>query len=407
MALRIRVICETTGSSVIVADPMGKSLLNSLGRTYEGYLARGEGAQIIKALSKLSKEDNTGTITLVPKLYNYLVRNITERLAHFAYKMNQTNDKVESQRWGKNGLKLTDELLASSTAHAEVAVLGELLGVLAAASKKYANVVFIREDEAEPVQLGGCEDYEEDDFDDGRDSEEDEEDEPAPVAAMPTSQRRTLADAKSMVTLIKKRAAERTSVEQTIILPLESFMEDAELANWENKPDKTLLINSLQASLAGTGQTPESQVPVLRNLTFAEIQEYKLASASNMFALEQPAGNTVGKIVELILHRARNSKPTEAQTYMRVQDFMTPEEIEIYSLAGEFDNIRAATLLKLQIIWAEENDMVTFWNTCSLRELNAQEAARFGYSTASEGELFALEMLNPEDAKSVPLTPLA
>lgn len=384
MALRIRVICETTGSSVIVADPMGKSLLNSLGRTYEGYLARGEGAQIIKALSKLSKEDNTGTITLVPKLYNYLVRNITERLAHFAYKMNQTNDKVESQRWGKNGLKLTDELLASSTAHAEVAVLGELLGVLAAASKKYANVVFIREDEAEPVQLGGCEDYEEDDFDDGRgsdDEEEEEEDEPAPVAAMPTSQRRTLADAKSMVTLIKQRAAERTSVEQTIILPLESFMEDAELANWENKPDKTLLINSLQASLAGTGQTPESQVPVLRNLTFAEIQEYKLASASNMFALEQPAGNTVGKIVELILDRARNSCPLKVETFVRVQNFMTLEEIETYS--GEMDKVQLAVLAKLRIIWDEENEMVTYWNSCSLR----------GYDGAEQGELFVLEQL--------------
>lgn len=488
----VRIFCkEPFHSEARFEEIHGKSILNVLGRAYEGYLARGEGAQVIKALSKLGKDDNEGTILCAPKLANYLLRVVTERLAHFTYKMNQTNDKVENQRWGKNGLKLTEDMLNNSTAHEEVYRLSQLLSVLTLASHHYADVHFVREDwdtaMASPADVEIEDDEDEDEEDEPTRSEpvttqrrdlmesrkfgrvlvmralqqpeekqnriidlnelmdEDEIEQwqnsqdkamlvhtvkeivhmfekPAEAVSLlvnltneqrasikspfaghmfylegpqkvwpklPTGRRRSLDDAKSMVNLIRQRAAKRTSAEQTIIMPIETFLEGHELSNWELRADKCLLINSLQASLAGSGQTPESEVPVLRNLTFAEIQEHNLQSDNNMFALEQPLGHTVGKIVELILLRARDASPLKAKTFLRIQNFMTPEELEIYS--EELETVRLAVLVKLEYVWSQEDDITTFWNSCSLRELHANEFEEHGYGADQTGEVFVLE----------------
>jgi hypothetical protein len=284
----IRISCNSPYfAEAVFEEAPGKLLLNVLGRSYEGYLARGEGAQVIKALTKLSKEDNTGSITFSAKLANYLLRTVTERLAHYAYRMNQVNDKVENQRWGKNGLKLTDDMLAASQGHEEVERLSQLLVVLSLASRHYAEVFVKRED------LDGKSDEEDDDLsDENRDSDEDSDDdetdapEKAP-AEMPTTQRRDLMEARKFGRVLVMRALHQPQEKFGKIIELKELMDETEFELWENSQDKAMLVHTVK-EIVHMFEKPLEAVSLLVNLTEEERAQIKSPFAYQMFKIEGP-----------------------------------------------------------------------------------------------------------------------
>lgn len=304
MSTRIRIFCEEPRTEQSMLDDLdGKCLLNMLGRTYEGFLARGEGAQVVKALSKLSKDDNTGTITCAPKLVNFLLRNVTERLAHFAYKMNTTNDKVENQRYGKNGLKLTDDMLASSIGHDEVYRLSQLLGVLSLASRSYADVVFVREDLETTIYTGqaGTEEVEEEEeptekecgqAPDDEVEEETEEDESDGEresnrlnAELPTTQRRDIQESRKFGRVLVQRALNQPKEKCRRYIDLNDLMEEAEIEQWENRQDRVMLVHTVK-EIVQMFVPPKEAVSFLVNLTLEQRDQIKSPFAHQMFKIE-------------------------------------------------------------------------------------------------------------------------
>lgn len=266
---------------MVLDDIDGRGLLNMLGRTYEGYLARGEGAQVIKALSKLSKEDNTGTITCAPKLANFLLRTVTERLAHFAYKMNQTNDKVENQRWGKNGLALTDDMLRASVGHDEVLRLSKLLGVLTLASLHYADVVFVREDLESEVE-------DDEELDEDENSGVDDPDaQPTLNNEMPTTQRRDLMEARKFGRTLVMRALHQPEEMFGRIIELSELMDEDEREQWSNQQDRVMLAHTVK-EIVHMFEKPKEAVSLLVNLTLAERETIKSPFVQQMFMIEGP-----------------------------------------------------------------------------------------------------------------------
>ena len=295
MSTVVRIYCEAPiHAEILLEETEGKGLLNMLGRTYEGFLARGEGAQVIKALSKLGKDDNEGTILCAPKLANYLLRTVTERLAHFAYKMNSTNDKVENQRWGKNGLKLTDDMLDASLGHEEVYRLSKLLSVLTVASQHYVDVYFVREELVEkevPVKVQS------EDLAPGNDADADEEDEEdddlfdedeSPVSNQPiTKQRRDLMEARQFGRTLVQRALVQSENMFGCIIDLNELMDDAEEECWENAQDKAMLVHTVK-EIVQMFVKPTEAVSLLVNLTEAERAEIKSPFAHHLFKIEGP-----------------------------------------------------------------------------------------------------------------------
>lgn len=283
MSTVIRISCNSPYfAEAVFEEAPGKLLLNVLGRSYEGYLARGEGAQVIKALTKLSKEDNTGSITFSAKLANYLLRTVTERLAHYAYRMNQVNDKVENQRWGKNGLKLTDDMLAASQGHEEVERLSQLLVVLSLASRNYAEVFVKREDL-------DCKLDDEDKTDSDSEESEVEETEPEQRAPseMPTTQRRDLMEARKFGRVLVMRALHQPEEKFGKIIDLKELMDETEIEQWENAQDRTMLVHTVK-EIVHMFEKPAEAVSLLVNLTEEQRASIKSPFAHQMFMVEGP-----------------------------------------------------------------------------------------------------------------------
>lgn len=295
MSTVVRIYCEAPiHAEILLEETEGKGLLNMLGRTYEGFLARGEGAQVIKALSKLGKDDNEGTILCAPKLANYLLRTVTERLAHFAYKMNSTNDKVENQRWGKNGLKLTDDMLDASLGHEEVYRLSKLLTVLTLASQHYSDVFFVREelvDKEVPEEV--LREYTDAD-NTGEDADEEDEDDDlfdedeSPVSNQPiTKQRRDLMEARQFGRTLVQRALVQSENMFGRTIDLNELMDEDEIERWENTPDKAMLVHTVK-EIVQMFVKPKEAVSLLVNLTEEEREEIKSPFAYNLFKIEGP-----------------------------------------------------------------------------------------------------------------------
>lgn len=285
----ISISCNSPYFAEAVFDEApGKLLLNVLGRSYEGYLARGEGAQVIKALTKLSKEDNTGSITFAPKLVNYLLRTVTERLAHYAYRMNQVNDKVENQRWGKNGLKLTDDMLAASQGHEEVERLSQLLVVLSMASRNYTEV-FVKREDLNPKHDEEDDDLSDEDLDDESDEDldEDETDAPETPAQMPTTQRRDIMESRKFGRVLVMRALHQPQEKFGKIIDLKELMDETEFEQWENSQDKAMLVHTVK-EIVHMFEKPLEAVSLLVNLTEEERAQIKSPFAGHMFRIEGP-----------------------------------------------------------------------------------------------------------------------
>jgi hypothetical protein len=350
---QIRIRCtDPFHAEVLLDEAPGKLLLNVLGRSYEGFLARGEGAQVIRALTKLAKEDNTGTITLVPKLANYLLRIVTERIAHFAYRMNQVNDKVENQRWGKNGLKLTDEMLEASQGHDEIYRLSQVLTVLTLASRHYANVYFIREDledkedDEDESDLTSGTDYSELDDDDMLDEDETPEEIAERISSeSPTTQRRTISEARGFgIDIVGRLADCNCSGHALQFISMHEVMTDAEKELWANKPDYNLLYSAIVQYIKFAKNNHEHVV--VRELTQAEANTVRHPEDSQLFAVEQlpmpKAGIPDSKVQEIagkVFKRATGHsvdgqppilKPEGVERWVvSVETFMTVEEREM------------------------------------------------------------------------------
>lgn len=285
----VRIYCESPFRSEARYEEFhGKALLNMLGRSYEGFLARGEGAQVIKALSKLGKDDNEGTILCAPKLANYLLRVVTERLAHYAYKMNTTNDKVENQRWGKNGLKLTEDMLNNSVGHEEVYRLSQLLQVLTLASHHYADVYFVREDwDAVMNPADESKDVEIDEDDEGLDGDEEEPADEPLNSEMPTTQRRDLMESRKFGRTLVMRALVQPEEKHNRFVDLNELMDDTELEQWSNHQDKAMLVHTVK-EIVHMFEKPAEAVSLLVNLTDEQKASIKSPYAHQMFYLEGP-----------------------------------------------------------------------------------------------------------------------
>lgn len=360
MTTQIRIRCtEPFHAEVLLDEAPGKLLLNVLGRSYEGYLARGEGAQVIRALTKLAKEDNTGSITLVPKLANYLLRIVTERIGHFAYRMNQVNDKVENQRWGKNGLKLTDDMLEASQGHDEVYRLSQVLTVLSLASRHYANVYFIREDleDKEDDELEE-DDLDSDDSDDDLEDDDSEHDETPEETSerisenMPTTQRRTLTEARAMaIEVVVRMGAKADAAHEVQFVTMHEVLRDDEAEQWSNDADVKLLYSAVVNYLADL--KANNRYTLVRELEQHEATSLKHPKGTAMFAVGRllPSGVSNAELEEVankVLRRAIGEevdgfpairKPEGmAEWLVPIVTFMTQSEIEKFGrVQDEFE----------------------------------------------------------------------